>query len=92
MATHYAGSLLFTFRGWMVSQSSEYYKNGYDFLNYESDKDAQATLEQWASKHMSAEIPMRTTGLSQNADYDGIYNFTTGTIDRGLHKGLLKNL
>ena len=28
MATHYAGSLLFTFRGWMVSQSSEYYKNG----------------------------------------------------------------
>lgn len=92
MATHYAGSLLFTFRGWMVSQSSEYYKDGYDFLNYESDKDAQATLEQWASKHISAEIPMRTTGLSQNADYDGIYNFTTGTIDRGLHKGLLKNL
>jgi len=47
LAKNYAGALLVSFRGWMISQSSEFCKKGTDFYNWEGSGDTGASNSQF---------------------------------------------
>lgn len=101
LAKNYAGALLVSFRGWMISQSSEFCKKGTDFYDWEGSGDTGASNSQFQAitnsklKEFLGWMPAventRQAGL-ENQDFVGQFNFATGTIDQGLHVSLLKNL
>lgn len=75
-ARNYAGSIVCAFRGWMISQAGEYYKTGTDFSDWNVGEQEQL-LDDVSSRRKQA--------VQVDKDYEGQYNFATGTIDRGLH-------
>lgn len=92
LARHYAGAMVVSFRGWMISQAGEFYKNGSDFLTYEEEKNPFSQIKEFIMRGGKRErlrqfIKQPVLG---NRDFEGQYNFSTGTIDKGLHKSLLK--
>lgn len=88
LAKNYYGAIVTAFRGWMISQSGEYFKNGTDFYNYDEDQDIGVGLSTYFDNAMSLRKPQKVTASAGNRDYEGQYNFATGTIDRGLHTEL----
>ena len=93
LAKNYAGALLVSFRGWMISQSSEFYKEGTDFYNWENEGDvgsSKQTIKEILAQKLQL-VDKRSSGL-EDFDYQGQFNFATGTIDKGLHVALTKNM
>lgn len=89
IARNYIGALVTAFRGWMISQAGEFYKTGVDFYDYDTDADVGGYIREKfnSSKNIEVSNKLRQGGLS-NKDFEGMYNFTTGTVDVGLHKSL----
>ena len=90
LAKHYAGAVITAFRGWMISQSGEYYKNGSDFYNWDDDADVGRGLRKFMYANMMLKTPSKLKGSLQDRNFEGQYNFATGTIDKGLHIDLEK--
>lgn len=88
LAKNYAGAILVSFRGWMISQAGEYYKTGTDFYNWENDTDSGKSISQLSKFFVNT----KREGGIDDYDYVGQFNFATGTIDNGLHVNLWKNL
>lgn len=88
LAKHYAGAVITAFRGWMISQSGEYYKNGSDFYNWDDDADMGRGLKKFMYVSMMLKTPSKLRGSLQDRNFEGQYNFATGTIDKGLHVDL----
>ena len=93
LAKNYAGALLVSFRGWMISQSSEFYKQGSDFYTWENEGDV-GNSKQTIMERLQQKLQIndkRSAGLEDLA-YQGQFNFATGTIDKGLHVALTSNI
>lgn len=102
IAKNYVGAMAVSFRGWMISQSGEFYKTGYDFYNYASesqrDLDVQTVFERCQGAFLDffnadKNVARKSSNLNfKSPNYDGQFNFATCTIDKGLHVNLLSNL
>lgn len=91
IAKNYAGALITSFRGWMISQSSQYYKDGVDFYDTIESSENGVQNQKWF-KQLSFIDNMVPKGTLPNENLRGQFNFSTGTIDRGLHRDLFKTI
>jgi len=92
LARNYAGALIVSFRGWMVTQSGEFYKDGKDFYDYEQDVDTGTGIKKWLERMNVLNQDVLRSGSIDDNNYDGQYNFATGTIDKGMHRNLYKTI
>lgn len=89
---NYVGALIFSFRGYLVSQSGEFFKQGTDFYNWDNDLEVRVGIKGFFDKFTDPIRQRKVGTLPFSADYDGQYNFATGTIDKGLFLGIISNL
>lgn len=86
---NYVGALIMQMRGWMIAQFSDYTKRGHDF-------DKISDNEQLTKQSLYEFIKAKTFGaegqiLEQSRDYAGQFNFTSGTVDVGIWRNLVKS-
>lgn len=81
---NYLFAALLQMRGWMVTHFFDYFKNGSDFAEYVRAYDSSKNLKQ------NVKDSEQLIKESEDVAYAGQYNFETGTIERGVYRGLHK--
>lgn len=91
ISQNYIGATILLMRGWLLSQQIDYNKRGHDFAIY-ADGDDLKTMQNKSSFTKIANAII-DTGASQiiqeDENYQGQYNFGTGTVDKGAWLSLL---
>lgn len=91
LAKHWLGAIFTSFRGWMITQGSEFYRDGQDFYNFDKDVDIAKSMKQYMDGTMnstniiSANLRKRV-GVLEDSNFKGQYDFATGTVSRGIHR------
>lgn len=97
---NYLGALVLQMRGWFLTQNFDNLKNGHDFAEYKSAfemmtqgneyaREAQPSKRKAAYRYYKSRMK-KTDKSIQNEDkeFEGQYNFETGTIEKGQWRSL----
>ena len=91
-----AGALILQMRGWMISQMWDNLKDGHDFAEYESqwrqiidNADESISINGPGTSKRTPNVDgIEKKIVNEDSEYQGQYNFETGTVERGQWRGL----